>query len=283
MELSSYQVWTCKIFICHCYFPVHFLMEILFSITNNLVPVLADHPVRTQAYVLQAGYRVRIQHELLEAFRHQGVLLLLLMPICKVSSSARPWNKLPLSGEDSATLGEIPDPFLFVMKRKHGQHTPFPSPSGYKLLRAPCENNPDFSILPVQGLGRYICTLSWHTPLQTFLNTIIIWFIVVFFRPKQLFLQFEFQPCLFLFTSLQIPITQRRLLAPYIANKHIFTWCKSQPEFLLETASKEEPVPPPLTRSVEAPSKVLLSSHHAGKTDRNENDFSKSESQKSTI
>lgn len=70
--------------------PVHFLMEILFSITNNLVSVLADHPVRTQAYVLQAGYRVRIQHELLEAFRHQGVLLLLLMPICKVSSSARP-------------------------------------------------------------------------------------------------------------------------------------------------------------------------------------------------
>lgn len=80
-------------------------------------------------------------------------------------------------------------------------------------------------------------------PLQTFLNTIIIWFIVVFFRPKQLFLQFEFQPCLFLFTSLQIPITQRRLLAPYIANKHIFTWCRSRPEFLLETASKEEPVP----------------------------------------
>lgn len=140
--------------------PVNFLMEIIFSITNNLVSVLADHPVRTQAYVSQAGYRVRIQHELLETFRHQGILLLLLMPICKPSSSERPRNKLPLSGEDSATLGEIPDPFLFVMKRRHGQHTPFPSPSGYRLLRAPCENNPDFSILPVQGLGRYICTLS---------------------------------------------------------------------------------------------------------------------------
>lgn len=167
--------------------PVHFLVEIIFSITNGLVPVLAEHPIRTQAYVLQAGYRERIQHELSETFRHQGVLLLLLMPICQLSSSARTWNKLPLPGEDSATPGEISGPFLFVTKRRNGQQSPFASPSGYKLLRAPCENNPDFSILPVHGLGRYICTLSWHTPLQTFLKTIIIWFIVVFFRPKQLF------------------------------------------------------------------------------------------------
>lgn len=187
MELSAYQAWTCKIFVCTSVVPVHFLMEIIFSITNGLVPVLAEHPVRTQANVLQAGYRVRIQHELSETFRHQGVLLLLLMPVCQLSSSARTWNNLLLSGEDSATPGEIPGPHLFVMKRRNGQQTPFASPSEYKLLRAPCENNPDFSILPVQGLGRYICTLSWYTPLQTFLNTIIIWFIAVFFRPKQLF------------------------------------------------------------------------------------------------
>lgn len=226
-------------------------MEIIFSITRGFVPVLAEHPVRTQAHVLQAGYRVRIQHELLETFRHQGTLLLLLMPICQLSSSARTWNKLCLSGEDSAAPGEIPVPFLFVMKRRNGQQAPFVLLSGYKLHRAPCENNPDFSILPVQGLGRYICTLSWHTPLQTFLNTIIIWFITVVFRPKQLFLQFEFL-AFFLFTSLQIPITQRELLAPYIVNKHIITWCKSQSELILETASKEEPVPLPFTHSVEA-------------------------------
>lgn len=250
MELSAYQVWTCKIFVI-AVVPVHFLMEIIFSITNGLVLVLAEHPARTRVYVLQAGYRVRIHHELLETFRHQDVLLLLLMPICQLSSSARTWNKLSLFGEDSVTPGEIPGPFLFVMKRRNGPQAPFASPSEYKQLRAPCENNPDFSILPVQGHGRYICTLSWHTPLQTFMNTIIIRFIVALFRPKQL-LQFEFQPCLFLFTSFQIPITQRLFLAPYTANKHIITWCKSQPEFLRIPASKEEPVPLPLTLSVEA-------------------------------
>lgn len=77
-------------------------------------------------------------------------------------------------------------------------------------------------------------------------------FTVVFSRPKQAFLQVKCKPCLLLFTSHQIPITQRCLLAPYIANKHMITPCRSRPEFLLEAAAREQPVPQPRTHSTKA-------------------------------
>lgn len=59
--------------------PIHFLMEIIFSITIKykwLIPRYGTTTLRHSSSVLWSGYRGRIQDEFLETFRHQGVLIL---------------------------------------------------------------------------------------------------------------------------------------------------------------------------------------------------------------
>jgi len=62
--------------------PIHFLMEIIFSITIKYTWLVLRQGSITSGHgssVLQTGYGGRIGPELSETFRHQGVLLLLKM------------------------------------------------------------------------------------------------------------------------------------------------------------------------------------------------------------